>query len=220
MEPSAGLIPARAGTTLRENIINVFGRAHPRSRGDHTGPFRSFRWSWGSSPLARGPPGWFVWENDSAGLIPARAGTTRELASARNAQRAHPRSRGDHEYAPVDSSLGLGSSPLARGPLAVAPLAEVVFGLIPARAGTTVPDFMNAAATWAHPRSRGDHLVCLTARGRVEGSSPLARGPLDCPGLRHGARGLIPARAGTTLQQHRLQQHQRAHPRSRGDHTC
>ena len=51
----AGLIPARAGTTLAYPRAHPNGRAHPRSRGDHTNQPPPRRLPRGSSPLARGP---------------------------------------------------------------------------------------------------------------------------------------------------------------------
>ena len=51
-----GLIPARAGTTKKENPLAALNRAHPRSRGDHPRTISPATSSRGSSPLARGPP--------------------------------------------------------------------------------------------------------------------------------------------------------------------
>ena len=50
-----GLIPARAGTTPGMRWRSVRSRAHPRSRGDHTGTRYRVIATKGSSPLARGP---------------------------------------------------------------------------------------------------------------------------------------------------------------------
>ena len=56
IEPRAGLIPARAGTTSGKASLAPTDRAHPRSRGDHPPVNVSTMTSLGSSPLARGPP--------------------------------------------------------------------------------------------------------------------------------------------------------------------
>ena len=153
----------------------------------------------GSSPLARGPQSAReVWSYE-VGLIPARAGTTYRLVFGAVFLGAHPRSRGDHLEDGIEIKSNAGSSPLARGPLI--PFIEQAGtpGLIPARAGTTIPVYRYAALKRAHPRSRGDHPFSDDPFMRNPGSSPLARGP-------HGAfpeaaenLGLIPARAGTTL---------------------
>ena len=52
------------------------------------------------------------------------------------------------------------------------------------------------------------------------GSSPLARGPRQFSHILLDSGGLIPARAGTTLQSREDVVSCWAHPRSRGDHTC
>ena len=50
--------------------------AHPRSRGEHTARFDAFDVTVGSSPLARGTPGFFGEAVINLRLIPARAGNT------------------------------------------------------------------------------------------------------------------------------------------------
>ena len=50
-----GLIPARAGTTGTTLLRRHLGRAHPRSRGDHSPAGAQGSARPGSSPLARGP---------------------------------------------------------------------------------------------------------------------------------------------------------------------
>ena len=110
-----GLIPARAGSTSSPARAPAAARAHPRSRGEHDRPGWVLGLSRGSSPLARGarirrhPP------DGPAGLIPARAGSTRGAAPGRCWWRAHPRSRGEHSPRETASLLAMGSSPLARG---------------------------------------------------------------------------------------------------------
>ena len=172
----------------------------------------------GSSPLARGPPFWYGGGASAAGLIPARAGTTREGFSSKTCSRAHPRSRGDHEAVGAPLIIGPGSSPLARGPRSANWIASNPKGLIPARAGTTFSVLAVSVACGAHPRSRGDHTLAPNNRRTRLGSSPLARGPLQCTVRRRRFRGLIPARAGTTSAEPFAALRRWAHPRSRGDH--
>ena len=214
----AGLIPARAGTTCYRPRRSLACRAHPRSRGDHVSALPEPRTQPGSSPLARGPPSSVIVSPTSNGLIPARAGTTLCRLSVRHSRRAHPRSRGDHSSETQNRLVGLGSSPLARGPHLSQWEDEHVFGLIPARAGTTYSRSLCCRVHRAHPRSRGDHRRVSLITLRIVGSSPLARGPRN-----HGladtiAAGLIPARAGTTDEGGSERVTARAHPRSRGDH--
>ena len=113
----------------------------------------------------------------------------------------------------------MGSSPLARGPPAQFHGATARYGLIPARAGTTISASFSRRSARAHPRSRGDHRHSIPIERAFAGSSPLARGPLVTPVWNGIKAGLIPARAGTTADYRRGNRRSRAHPRSRGDHV-
>ena len=72
-----GLIPARAGNTKATQEESANNEAHPRSRGEHTRMFRLHDAGQGSSPLARGTPGYRHGGTSPIGLIPARAGNTK-----------------------------------------------------------------------------------------------------------------------------------------------
>ena len=89
---------------------------------------------------------------------------------------AHPRSRGEHSGGMSEVSVWDGSSPLARGTPHGLEKPLGVFRLIPARAGNTFNEVVEAHNTAAHPRSRGEHLLNLIAHVFSSGSSPLARG--------------------------------------------
>ncbi len=173
-----GLIPARAGNTLRRAVSCTLHRAHPRSRGEHE------RWDLknlavqGSSPLARGTPGRRDFRGVQRGLIPARAGNTGYLNFWLTVLRAHPRSRGEHTVTPHAFNDSGGSSPLARGTHTDASPLPPSAGLIPARAGNTRYPATRLHRTRAHPRSRGEHRGGFRGTYRRQGSSPLARGTL------------------------------------------
>ena len=96
-------------------------------------------------------------------------------------------------------------------------------GLIPAHAGNTEKISSLNLTSWAHPRSRGEHVIPERRRGYPLGSSPLARGtPAGCPppGVQGGGvGGLIPARAGNTGVRFGVLMGAWAHPRSRGEHA-
>ena len=91
----------------------------------------------GSSPLARGLPGYVELFARGGGIIPARAGFTPPWTSPSTSTTDHPRSRGVYENCTFEGVLDAGSSPLARG-LPAKP-AEIMPGIriIPARAGFT-----------------------------------------------------------------------------------
>ena len=92
------------------------------------------------------------------------------------------------------------------------------FGLIPARAGSTVYRGSDRGLAWAHPRSRGEHCARPLAGSLPWGSSPLARGARSFLKSISRCRGLIPARAGSTLGIMDWCRSWWAHPRSRGEH--
>ena len=215
---SVGLIPARAGSTTAHSPESLALWAHPRPCGEHlyghgVGSFRG-----GSSPPVRGALAAVLNPVVLVGLIPARAGSTRLSAPQFGADRAHPRSRGEHSLRWIAWRGVSGSSPLARGaPLSPYPT-PVPVGLIPARAGSTGLGYSEARKVGAHPRSRGEHRVILDSFVCLLGSSPLARGaPGQCK-IRQIFKGLIPARAGSTSSRARQWRPERAHPRSRGEY--
>ena len=153
----AGLIPARAGNTSPGLPCANPRRAHPRSRGEHDAKNPPGTTATGSSPLARGTHHALRSVASRLGLIPARAGNTEYNRPANIANRAHPRSRGEHILSASCCCPRAGSSPLARGTQWLLRLRCTVPGLIPARAGNTTIAQLTRLSPWAHPRSRGEH---------------------------------------------------------------
>ena len=100
----------------------------------------------------------------------------------------------------VGGMAKLGSSPLARGAQNIPCRREAGSGLIPARAGSTARGCGTTPAGGAHPRSRGEHWQLECIFGLDGGSSPLARGARYGAGTNPLPPGLIPARAGSTVQ--------------------
>ena len=92
-------------------------------------------------------------------------------------------------------------------------------GLIPARAGNTSPCPELPGSSRAHPRSRGEHLGEEHSGAADMGSSPLARGTQEEKLAFYEWSGLIPARAGNTVDIAAVHKPSRAHPRSRGEHA-
>ena len=89
--------------------------------------------------------------------------------------------------------------------------------LIPTHAGKTPACPSPFYRRWAHPHSRRENGI-LAAMSIVRiGSSPLTRGKRQLMRRCPFRLGLIPAHAGKTLADCRLQRSHRAHPRSRGE---
>ena len=88
------IIPARAGFTSRPDRSPSAPADHPRSRGVYRVPSTQWVEGTGSSPLARGLPGPRPPGRQGLGIIPARAGFTRDTGTRTGRARDHPRSRG------------------------------------------------------------------------------------------------------------------------------
>ena len=114
--------------------------------------------------------------------------------------------------------IAFGSSPLARGTLAIRSGHSQRFRLIPARAGNTGRVQVRVLCIAAHPRSRGEHNLSSHAHNYAAGSSPLARGTRPAQAPRGSSWRLIPARAGNTAVIMQGRGCAAAHPRSRGEH--
>ena len=133
---------------------------------------------------------------------------------------AHPRSRGEHNYAHSHGISLHGSSPLARGTHWDSLNGARRTRLIPARAGNTVEWWNKSFIPAAHPRSRGEHTTVCKTHLTGFGSSPLARGTLFAEITRRPNERLIPARAGNTSPPRSQPYRLAAHPRSRGEHMA
>ena len=132
-----GLIPAHAGSTGLAIQRGLDHRAHPRSRGEHMGSTPPRVSAAGSSPLTRGAPTETGPDGAMLGLIPAHAGSTMPVSCLSAIPSAHPRSRGEHAWYPLDEVGPRGSSPLTRGALICCFRCRWCHGLIPAHAGST-----------------------------------------------------------------------------------
>ena len=96
-----GIIPARAGFTLRRRSGRRTGRDHPRSRGVYRLGLAHHHGRHGSSPLARGLRRALRAHSRDLGIIPARAGFTRHHGRRRRVRPDHPRSRGVYWACPL-----------------------------------------------------------------------------------------------------------------------
>ncbi|BAD59887.1 hypothetical protein NFA_50350 [Nocardia farcinica IFM 10152] len=138
--PDRGLIPACAGSTGGCCSTRSTTGAHPRVRGEH-GPIRgSRRGTRGSSPRARGAYSQLFTGALLLGLIPACAGSVWIMTEEPKVIRAHPRVRGERHCGRDPRPHREGSSPRARGALSGMPSTSIRRWLIPACAGSVLPD--------------------------------------------------------------------------------
>ena len=118
----------------------------------------------------------------------------------------------------IDWSGVCGSSPHTRGAPDDVRFNVDGFRIIPAYAGSTVDEDGAAAAVEDHPRIRGEHGADFKMAPQLKGSSPHTRGaPRRIVG-QDGAKGIIPAYAGSTSFVHTDGILKPDHPRIRGEH--
>ena len=110
-----GIIPACAGSTVRNEAPLKSNRDHPRMCGEHSSSSLFNTSDGGSSPHVRGAQ----YSSDSihlnTGIIPACAGSTTMMAISSAVDRDHPRMCGEHTGGPSGVYGSLGSSPHVRG---------------------------------------------------------------------------------------------------------
>ncbi len=187
-------------------------------RGEHFEPWSAEEAWKGSSPRARGAPGVALVVAAAAGIIPACAGSTLSEPATALIWKDHPRVRGEHWSNRPFATTPLGSSPRARGAPFGQLVDQIVGGIIPACAGSTVRAPPRGAAVRDHPRVRGEHLPPVGSLTEISGSSPRARGaPWMYPRWVAG-EGIIPACAGSTTTGWRCSLTPGDHPRVRGEH--
>ena len=150
------------------------------------------------------------------GIIPARAGFTQDGCWVSRSAWDHPRSRGVYCGTLLAIGALMGSSPLARGLLRHSAGYRSADGIIPARAGFTSSSPSRVRSRKDHPRSRGVYIRPVSRPRARGGSSPLARGLPHRVGEDAGLAGIIPARAGFTVEERVGVGHVGDHPRSRG----
>ena len=147
--------PTRAGFTGSSSLLGQVLLDHPRSRGVYLSANHLAFPGNGSSPLARGLRFVVCGGRARCGIIPARAGFTRDVGPRSHERRDHPRSRG--VYGPPRSVelVDSGSSPLARGLRRSGRVGRPGRRIIPARAGFTSLAAATKYVAGDHPRSRG-----------------------------------------------------------------
>ena len=231
-----GIIPARAGFTMRTRSRRRSRADHPRSRGVYVHYRPGARGPEGSSPLARGLRLAVFPMSRENRIIPARAGFTppprlpHEGAADHPRSRGvywsvscpvrrspdHPRSRGVYSATAPSTPSRRGSSPLARGLLVAAFEMGGQYGSSPLARGLPPAPGPGARAARIIPARAGFTSGRHNALTTELGSSPLARGLPYVDGAAGNRGGIIPARAGFTSRPRTASSGAPDHPRSRG----
>ena len=132
-------------------------------------------------------------------IIPARAGFTLSSTRRLPVRADHPRACGVYQVEGRLVHSPSGSSPRVRGLPAPWFPAGPCRGIIPARAGFTLPRDWRHAARTDHPRACGVYHKARRNPPRNPGSSPRVRGLLVNENWWIGRERIIPARAGFTF---------------------
>ena len=92
-------------------------------------------------------------------------------------------------------------------------------GIIPADAGSTSIPALVTKARKDHPRGCGEHVTPLLSVSVRSGSSPRMRGAPSVRCRCSRRSGIIPADAGSTTPQTRVEDFNKDHPRGCGEHA-
>ncbi len=111
----------------------------------------------------------------SAGITPARAGTTFTFTAPYSRIQDHPRSCGNDYYEELKRVSKEGSPPLVRERLRLCASSPDIRRITPARAGTTSDGWITKMAIKDHPRSCGNDSQGANLNQIVMGSPPLVR---------------------------------------------
>ena len=155
---------------------------------------------------------------DNDRFIPACAGNTSTRREPRAAAAVHPRVCGEHLTLTRHFSLCPGSSPRVRGTRQPLDGGVLIRRFIPACAGNTDSDLLDAVAETVHPRVCGEHMRSSRVCPVDGGSSPRVRGtPNRRPATPPRSR-FIPACAGNTRHPDATGTSGSVHPRVCGEH--
>ena len=175
-----GIIPANAGSTGWSKTHAEPGGDHPRECGEHTDDLEADSLSEGSSPRMRGARARGHQGMGHIRIIPANAGSTSLLCSARPRSADHPRECGEHSPTLSTTKQPTGSSPRMRGARIQARRSRLSGRIIPANAGSTSPRKPSSNAWTDHPRECGEHQLAANRAAGLRGSSPRMRGARHC----------------------------------------
>ena len=170
-------IPACAGNTGWRSPAAPTKSVHPRVRGEHEEVHPMLEADDGSSPRARGTPGFEPCHPIPGRFIPACAGNTAVRQARGSSRPVHPRVRGEHGGR-LQRAIPAGRFiPACAGNTAASAMrVPSATGSSPRARGTPPPALCACPAPPVHPRVRGEHARGGVQAGSDAGSSPRARG--------------------------------------------
>ena len=212
-------IPACAGETRRRYGPNAGHRVYPRVCGGNRQPYAGGRHLPGLSPRVRGKLRYRLGSTRPSGSIPACAGETSDMDTARRKCVVYPRVCGGNSTSPAVAVSWDGLSPRVRGKPRDSDETQKGIGSIPACAGETRPVSIIIAAATVYPRVCGGNAACSSTDRVRCGLSPRVRGKLIGMVVRPLWMRSIPACAGETCNQRQTRQPLKVYPRVCGGNT-
>ena len=194
---TAGISPARAGSTTRPPASTKTCRDQPRTRREHLESEHDLLVIQGSAPHAWGAQVELTGVGLGHGISPARAESTRSRPAATLGRRDQPRTCGEHELVTLIPVVTPGSALHTRGALRKPSAAICTAGISPAHAGGTDDGNRSAYRGRDQPRAR--------------------EAPLHADTVPAGS-GISPTRGGSTRSPAAACPAARDYPRTRGEH--
>ena len=151
------IIPADAGSTLRDGGWRARNGDHPRGCGEHGSVQNQSVQTPGSSPRMRVALRCLFVGLAASGIIPADAGSTTTAQLGRARWQDHPRGCGEHIIFREVTRPVRGSSPRMRGAPKRHSQPRLWRGIIPADAGSTQGWKFKQSNKKDHPRGCGEH---------------------------------------------------------------
>ena len=173
---AARITPAYAGKRSSTIAHTFFSGDHPRLRGEKRIAASLKLYHRGSPPLTRGKVVLLSGFRIEAGITPAYAGKREALEKCYWFVEDHPRLRREKNHQKQISSLQSGSPPLTRGKGSITSQVGFTVRITPAYAGKRYLSCRACAASWDHPRLRGEKIEWFPMAELELGSPPLTRG--------------------------------------------
>ena len=170
------IIPARAGSRSAWDLKRRYFRDHPRACGEQVTAPQFHSALVGSSPRVRGAESNQHNVIHTFGIIPARAGSSRQSDCRYRPAWDHPRACGEQEKRLCARPVIEGSSPRVRGAVVSDGEFKGQHRIIPARAGSSFTVSAISASVRDHPRACGEQYLKGYIMDFSKGSSPRVRG--------------------------------------------
>ena len=194
--PHLGITPAQAGKSCRWCHHRRTAWDHPRVGGEKFCRVRLCPMCQGSPPRGQGKVLAAGLHNLIDRITPAWAGKRGPGPVKLGRSRDHPRVGGEKSDPGVVTNSIKGSPPRGRGKAAAFAFASCCFGITPAWAGKSCPEWRGMLRSGVHPRTGGEKRERRRIANDALGSPPRGRGKGGGCSVVCAQIGITPAQAG------------------------